>query len=172
MQELPLSQVNDFFENHLEPLVGELRPGMQPLWGQMSPQHAIEHLSFTLKGAAGVIQVPIHTPEDKLPRVRMFLLNNVLILPNFKSPILDPDTLPPLKNIGLAEAIAEFWTDWANFIAFFKANPGATTAHAVFGMLNEEEWRRFHFKHFVHHLSQFGVTTQGAHGLVPPPPKN
>jgi oxepin-CoA hydrolase/3-oxo-5,6-dehydrosuberyl-CoA semialdehyde dehydrogenase len=86
-------------------------------------------------------------------------------MPNFKSPILDREKLPDLINGSLDEAIAEFRKEWAAFNAFFSKNPAATPANAVFGPLTEDEWRRFHFKHFVHHLSQFGVTTNEAQGL-------
>jgi hypothetical protein len=171
MEELSLSQADDFFENQMENLMNQLRPGLPPLWGRMTPQHAVEHLAAVLKFSNGSLEVAVHTPPEKLPKYRQFLFYNIATVQNYKSPILDRESLPPLKHAGLDAALEEFWNEWDLFKKFFESHPFATPNNAVFGPLTYEEWRRFHFKHIVHHLTQFGVTTNEAHGLALPPLK-
>lgn len=166
MQELTLAQANDFLENHLEDLIKKLHPELPPLWGRMTPQHAVEHLAWVTAVSNGHVKLEVHTPEDDLPRYRKFLFINRAMDQGTKSPILDPDKLPKLKKPDFRSAMGWFWQEWNGFEEFFDKNPGATTNNAVFGPLTESEWRLFHFKHIVHHLAQFGVTTVEAHGLA------
>jgi len=165
MQELSLEQANDFFENHLENLMKKLTPGSHRLWGRMTPQHVVEHLAWVNMASSGKVEFQVHTPEDLLPRYRKFLFINRAMDPGTKSPILDPDQLPALQRPDFASAIGWFWQEWNGFEEFFDKNPGAKTNNAVFGPLTSDEWLRFHFKHIVHHLAQFGLTTVEAHGL-------
>jgi uncharacterized protein DUF1569 len=166
MQELDLSRANDFLDNHLKNAMDKLHSGLPPLWGMMTPQHAVEHLTEVVKASNGKVQFEVHTPAEKLPKYKRFLHHNFAMARNYKAPILPPDELLPLRNDSLESAVAGFWREWADFDTFFEKNPDATPNNAVFGPLTKDEWRSFHFKHFVHHLSQFGVTTSEAHGLV------
>lgn len=166
MQELTLAQANDFFDNHLENLIKKLNPDSPRQWGRMTPQHALEHLTTVTMASSGKIKYEVHTPEEHLSRYRKFLFINRAMDQGTKSPILDPENLPALKKPDFRSAIGAFWQEWNDFEEFFDKNPGATTINAVFGPLTESEWRLFHFKHIVHHLAQFGVTTVEAHGLA------
>jgi oxepin-CoA hydrolase/3-oxo-5,6-dehydrosuberyl-CoA semialdehyde dehydrogenase len=74
--------------------------------------------------------------------------------------------LPPLKCRDFESAVEQFFQEWKAFEEFWKNHPGASLNNAVFGPLTADEWRLFHFKHIVHHLAQFGITTVEAHGLV------
>jgi oxepin-CoA hydrolase / 3-oxo-5,6-dehydrosuberyl-CoA semialdehyde dehydrogenase len=166
MQELTLAQANDFLENQLENLMKKLTPDSPRQWGQMTPQHVVEHLAWVASASNGSVKFDVHTPEEHLPRYRKFLFINRAMDQGTKSPILDPDKLPKLKKPDFRSAMGWFWQEWNGFEEFFDKNPKATTNNAVFGPLTEAEWRLFHFKHIVHHLAQFGVTTVEAHGLA------
>ncbi len=170
MQELTLAHANAFFENQLDSLLKKLTPGAKALWGNLTPQHMVEHLTWAIDGAMERWTTPVITPADKLPQLRRFLTSNIAMRHHFQHPAMPPEgSLPPLRTPSLEAAIAEYWQRWDDFKAYYAANPGMTSMHVVFGLLNEEEWRLIHFKHVVHHLSQFGVTTVEAHGLMLPP---
>ncbi len=168
MQELTLAHANDFFENHLDGFLKKLTPDLRPLWGKMTSQHVVEHLAWVVGGSAGKWTSPVFTPAEKLPKYRLFVYTNIAIKPGFNTPLLDPGELPALALPSLDDAVEDFWQAWADFEGFFLQNPKLTPNHPVFGPLSGDEWRRFHFKHAVHHLAQFGLTTVGAHGLVMP----
>ncbi|MBI1227484.1 MAG: DUF1569 domain-containing protein [Bacteroidetes bacterium] len=172
MQELTLAHANAFFENKLDNLLRKLTPDMQPLWGKMTPHHMVEHLAWVIDGAMGKWTVTVITPEEKLPRMRQFVFSNYSISQNFRHPNMPVDGELPLLNTPSIEAAIEvFWQKWAEFDAFMAANPGMRTNHVVFGPLNYDEWLFMQFKHVVHHLTQFGLTTLEAEGLQSLPPR-
>lgn len=169
MQELTLAHANDFFENQLAGLLTKLTPDLQPLWGRLTPHHMVEHLTWAMDGAMERWKAVVVTPAEKLPKFRLFLRSNVAMRPNFQHPAMPPEgKLPALRRPNIEVAIEEFWLRWAEFDQFDQENPGKLTDHVVFGPLNADEWRLIHFKHVVHHLSQFGLTTIEAQGLVMP----
>lgn len=172
MQELTLDHVNQFIDHQLDGLLQKLTPDLAPLWGSLTPHHMVEHLTWVVEGAMGRWEVPVMTPAEKLPKLRLFLRNRFAMVHHFKHPAMPPDGgLPPLRTPSLAAAIEEFWQRWAEFEQYSQANPDILTNHVTFGPLNHEEWRLMHFKHTVHHLCQFGVTTPEENGLVPLPPR-
>lgn len=168
MQELTLAQANDFLEKQLQGFLEKLSPDTKPNWGQMTAQHMVEHLAWIVAGSARKWKVMVVTPDEKLPRYRLFVYSNIAIKPNFSAPMLAPGELPALKLPDMAAAIEAYWSAWADFEEHFKANPTDMPSHPLFGPLSSDEWRRFHFKHSVHHLTQFGVTTLDANGLELP----
>lgn len=170
MQELTLTQVNAFFENELGGLMQKLTPDIKPLWGRMTPQHMVEHLAWAIEGAMEEWEAVVVTPAEKLPKTRMFLRTNFAIRPHFPHPNMPPDgELPPLRTGSLDLAIQAFWQRWADFNQFMADNPGKQTNHVVFGPLDADEWRLMQYKHVVHHLTQFGLTTNEEQGLELPP---
>ena len=47
-----------------------------------------------------------------------------------------------------------------NKLGFYKSKgDDYTRPHNIFGYLNYHEWLWFHYKHFSHHLAQFGLIT-------------
>lgn len=172
MQELTQAQANAFFKNKLPGLLQKLTPDMQPAWGKMTSHHMVEHLAWVIDGAMENWEVTIITPEEKLPRMRQFVYSNYAISQDFKHPNMPVDgELPPLQTPNIPTAVEAFWQKWAEFDAFMAANPGKRTSHVVFGLLNYDEWRFMQFKHVVHHLTQFGLTTLEEEGLQPLPPR-
>jgi oxepin-CoA hydrolase / 3-oxo-5,6-dehydrosuberyl-CoA semialdehyde dehydrogenase len=169
MQELTLAHANDFFENELDGLLKNLTPSHQALWGQMTPQHMVEHLTWAMDGAMERWEATVITPEEKLPKLRAFLRSNLAMRHHFQHPQMPPQgELPALRLSNLEAAREEFWQRWAEYEQFALNNPDKLVDHVVFGPLNPDEWRLMHFKHVVHHFSQFGLTTVEAHGLVMP----
>ena len=50
---------------HILGRMDSLHPDTKPVWGTMSAQRMIEHLSDTLRIASGKDQFPVVVPEDK-----------------------------------------------------------------------------------------------------------
>ena len=165
MESLTITHVNQFFENNLPKLIEKLTPNLKPIWGQMTPQHVMEHLTSSIQMSNGKVNHPIFTPEDKIERAQRYLYNRWGAQRNFKSPVLDRDKLPELIHPELETAKQAFWKEWNDFEQFFKENPNEKTPNPVFGFLNEEQWRRFQFKHFIHHMTQFGLAKTEDFGL-------
>lgn len=127
-------------------------------WGQMNAQQMIEHLALATKVSNGAIDVQLssdQTRADKLKRVS--LISDRPLPQGFQNPIL-PLTPLPTETTGLEEAkqlladqIKDFMTHFAN------REEGYTRMHNMYGPLTYHEWLWFHYKHFQHHFTQFGL---------------
>jgi hypothetical protein len=125
-------------------------------FGILTPQHMVEHLTLTLKMCAGRIPIPEIVPTEKQLAGKHALLFTDLPFPKgIKGPGL-PDTLLDLRYPDLETAKEELIKSWDAYQLLFQENPTKQTPHPGFGLLNFDEWERFHAKHMDHHLSQFG----------------
>jgi hypothetical protein len=125
-------------------------------FGILTPQHMVEHLTLTLKMSAGRISIPEFEPTEKqLARKQALLFTDLLFPQGIKAPGL-PDTLLDLRFPDLEIAKAELIKSYDAYHLLFQENPTKHTPHPIFGLLNFDEWERFHAKHIDHHLGQFG----------------
>lgn len=127
----------------------------QPLWGSMSAQRMVEHLSDSLRLACGDHDIPLQIPENKVQWAQDFLKTDQPLPKNFEAVFAKPET--PVRNNNIQSAIADFKSDWRNFEGHFAAKPNSTTLHPYFGELNFELWKLMQAKHITHHLAQFGI---------------
>lgn len=126
-----------------------------PQWGKMSPQHMVEHLAFTIElSLQGSYLV---TPEEQLPKLKAFLLSEKPFPKHFKSPIIEGEDLPSLKEKDLASAKILFFSSIEGFYRFYRDNQDNISIHPIFGPLNGIEWEYFHKKHIKHHFQQFNL---------------
>lgn len=138
------------------PLLKSLKAADPGLWGNMNAWQMVEHLSDFFRLSSGAIQMPLVTPGDQLPRFRAFLHSEKPFRENTKAPVLPEEPLP-LRTASLQQALEELEEAIARFFRVFEENPGHTTTHPVFGVLNETDWIQLHHKHVTHHLRQFGL---------------
>ncbi|SDM58497.1 oxepin-CoA hydrolase / 3-oxo-5,6-dehydrosuberyl-CoA semialdehyde dehydrogenase [Catalinimonas alkaloidigena] len=153
MSELNTTQ---FLQETVPAMLDRLEAGAPRRWGKMSPQHAVEHLSYTVKLSNGKVTMAQVTPDDQLPRYREFLMSDRPFRENTVSPVMPPEP-PPLRYPDLATAKAKVKQELQDFYRYFAAHPTAQTVNPVFGPLTRDAWERFHAKHFAHHLRQFGL---------------
>jgi len=125
-------------------------------FGIFTPQHMVEHLILTLKLSSGRIPIPEIVPNEKqLAQKQALLFTDISFPQGIKIPGL-PDTLPELRFPDLEIAKTTLIMSWDAYHLVFQENPTKLTPHPRFGLLNYEEWERFHAKHIDHHLGQFG----------------
>ncbi len=147
----------NFIEPSLNAIAGKLEmitATHQPLWGQMSAQRMIEHLSDTIILSKGNHTIQLAIPEDKVERAQQFLLSEHPMPKDFNVSFATPEM--SIRNNSIEEALDEFKNAWRSFEEFFSGHKG-TTLHPYFGNLNYELWLRMHSKHITHHLAQFGI---------------
>jgi hypothetical protein len=128
----------------------------EAIFGILTPQHMVEHLTISLKLSAGKIPIPVIEPNEKQLAQKQALLFTDLPFPRgIKAPGL-PDTLLELRYPDLETAKSALIASWDAYQLLFEDNPSLLTPHPGFGLLNYEEWERFNDKHIDHHLGQFG----------------
>lgn len=137
----------------------KLHPNTPALFGTMTVQHMVEHFAYdSLQIANGRKSfTEIHTPPDKLPKVRSYMLSNNPFKEGVRNPLMS-DTLAPLQHHTLQTAISVLQEELIYFFKHFENNPTTTTRNPFFGDLNFEENVHLLHKHALHHLRQFGMT--------------
>lgn len=141
-----------------------LKSDTKPLFGKMTAQHMVEHLTITLKLSIGKIKYPTFTPSERALIAKKNLLFTELEMGKGMTPPNDTGELYPLKFPDLEKAKEALLQAWDEYIAYYEKNGSASEIHPRFGQLNKDEWNRFHFKHIMHHFKQFGVWLSDAKG--------
>ena len=146
-----------FLREEYIPLLQQLSDNEVGLWGVLSPQGMIEHMTDAFANAYGRIRLPAQTPEAILPKVRAFALSETPFKENTKNILLPDEPLPVEKQV-LEESIAELETEVNHFFETWSKNPQGIIRNPFFGDLDYEHWVGLLYKHAWHHLNQFGIT--------------
>lgn len=133
----------------------KLKQDSKPLWGSMSAQRMVEHLTDTIKIASGKVSFPMEIPEDKIEKMQAFLASDKPMARNIEVPFAKKDE--ELRNEEIELAIDEFLLEWIDFEEHFSEDENRTEPHPYYGPLNYDQWCRLHAKHLTHHLEQFGI---------------
>ena len=126
-----------------------LSPDMQPLWGRMSAAKMLAHMTDAFRMALGDLPVK----PKKIPLIGSFPFKQLVIF-----------VLPFPKNSPTAPEIISrhpeaFDVERSNAKALLSRLAGNVdyAAHPIFGSMTKSEWGALGYKHFDHHLRQFGV---------------
>lgn len=147
-----------FIEPNIELIlstVSTLDASQKPLWGAMSAQRMIEHLTESVQVSSGKIELDQITPDDKLDRMISFLESDKPMAKNIEVSFAGKDV--PLRHEELELAIDELVEEWIDFEELYASEEGLKIPHPYYGPLNFEQWLRLHSKHFTHHFEQFGL---------------
>jgi oxepin-CoA hydrolase/3-oxo-5,6-dehydrosuberyl-CoA semialdehyde dehydrogenase len=138
--------------------LAKLTEDSKPAWGNLTPQHMLEHLEYTYRIASGEIQdFEIATPEKILEKVHATLYNYEKMPQGYDFPLREKAEMAKLKHEDLATAKVRLVEARQEYLDFFKENPEVRTKNVVFGELNRFEWYLLERKHLNHHFEQFGL---------------
>ncbi len=145
-----------FLKNTLFEKLTQLSPDAAPIWGIMTPQHMVEHLSSLFLFTIEKIKDVSFFDEEKLQKNYDYLIRDKQpFRKNVKLPGLEE--LRPLRFESLEASIASLKSLVEKFYAFFADDKNKKSRHPAVGMLNFEEWEWNHYAHARHHLEQFGL---------------
>jgi hydroxymethylglutaryl-CoA reductase len=148
----------EFIEVDLEtilPILDKLSPDTKALWGKMSAQRMVEHLTDSVKVATGENPQELIVEEEKIPRMLAFLDSDKEMAQNIQVPFAKEDEV--LRHEEIELAIDEFVETFIEFEELYEQNPNLTHVHPFYGPLNFEQWKRLNAKHLTHHFKQFGL---------------
>ena len=135
--------------------LNRLSPDTRPLWGSMSAQRMVEHLTDTVRIATGKNPQELLIPEDRIDRMVLFLDSEKPMAQNMSVPFATPEM--KLRHDELELAIDEFVDEWLYFEELFESTEGHKSMHPYYGDLTYEQWKRLSEKHHTHHFAQFGL---------------
>lgn len=136
-------------------VLGKLDATTKPLWGNMSAQRMIEHLTDGISMSRGLSDFKVVVPEEKAAQLKQFLYSDKPMSQNIQVPFALPDTA--LRNTDLDDAIDEFTLAWVDYEEEREEDSEKMAIHPFYGSLTREEWLIVHAKHFTHHFKQFGL---------------
>ena len=145
-----------FFKEEYILILKKLKGNETPVFGKLSPQGMIEHMSDSIGIAYGRIKQPLHTPENLVPRFREFALSDKPFKPETKNALMN-DKPDSLRKSDITEAIVELEGEIKAFLDYYKNDPDKKALNPFFGEFNYEEWLHLLYKHAIHHLKQFNV---------------
>jgi len=138
--------------------LSKLTENSKPEWGNLTPQHMIEHLEYTYRIASGEIQdFEIATPEKILEKVHATLYNYQKMPREYDFPLREKSKMKDLKHPDLTSAKQKLMEAREEYLEYFDENPEAKTKNVVFGELNKFEWYLMERKHLNHHFEQFNL---------------
>ncbi len=145
---------DQFFKDAVPQALAGLSPDKSPKWGSMNAEEMLQHLRLGIKMSKENQQGKVSTPEAKLPAYKGFLMSNKNFGKNLDRPPYFEQKLDSLEFGALKNQLLQ---ELEQLLQFFKENPDHTSVHDSFGILNAAEWTHLHYKHFKHHLTQFGL---------------
>lgn len=146
----------NFIEPNLEtilPILEKLTQDKKPLWGKMSAQRMVEHLTDTLQIATGENPQKLVIEEEKIPRMLAFLDSDKEMAQNISVPFSDENEV--LRHEEIELAVDEFIETFLYFEELYELNPELTEIHPFYGPLNFDQWQKLNAKHLTHHFKQF-----------------
>jgi hypothetical protein len=149
-----MSFVNCDLESFLA-ILSKLEESSSPSWGMMSAQRMVEHLTDGVNMSMGNGDFMLEIPEDRTSKMVQFLDSDKPMAQNIQVSFAKPDA--PLRNADLDDAIDEFTLAWVDFEELYENQLEFTALHPYYGILDFEQWKRLHSKHFTHHFNQFGL---------------
>lgn len=127
------------------------------LWGRMDAQQMVEHLTVAINVSNGKQLVELVTPIEKIDKIKnIALLSDRPMQREIRNVALPLDPMPYV-NENLPTAKLALKSSILLFKQYFENNADKKQLHNIFGELTYHEWLWFHYKHLIHHFSQFGV---------------
>ena len=130
----------------------KLKPSTERAWGKMTAPKMIAHLTDQMTHTLGIVEATQLSGWRRNALVRNLA---IYVLPWPKGRIKGPaDAF--VTEPGEWERDLELLIGYVE--EFALQEPSATCPpHAIFGAMSRKDWGAFCWKHFDHHLRQFGV---------------
>lgn len=141
--------------SELESRLARLTADARPQWGRMNAAEMCCHMADSIRMALG--EKPCDDVSSFASRTFLRPLA-VHLLPVPKN----LPTLPELNKEKLGTPATEFESDRATLLELLDrmctlGDDHAWGPHGKFGPMTRKEWGKLTYKHFDHHLRQFGV---------------
>ncbi len=149
-------ELTHFFNTSLTTGLGKLKTDSKAKWGTMTAKQMLMHLIQSSK----MMHFGNNTlliKEKYIEKAIAFLYSDKeikkgLVVPNDIGFNFDENI-----NEDIEKLKGELRKSTNNMLAFLNENTDFKAIHPFFGELNTKQWILFQRKHYMHHLSQFGL---------------
>lgn len=147
----------DFLKGDAVNLFKTLQIDTPNSFGKMNVLQMLEHVAEWVSISSGKIKFELQTPEDQLPKWKVFLMSDKEMRPNTPNSLMSNE--PPIANhTNIIVACDAIQNEINTYFNRFEGKELETETHPFFGPLNYEEWAILHGKHLRHHLRQFNIS--------------
>ena len=151
---LPAAMKTIFKDSDRQAMLGRIDavpPDAAPLWGTMNASQMLSHLVQSGKMAAGELPTRPLRLLLRFTPIRQFI---IYVMP-FPKGVGTAKELMPVNGAELEASRAELH----RLLDTLARSRNATSwpEHPAFGRLNGREWGVLVYRHFDHHLRQFGA---------------
>ncbi len=146
-----------FFTEKVPAALGRLNDETPAKWGEMSAAEMLDHLRKGVELSLGAVEAKQSSKEEHLPKLRSYLMGPKPFPPGSPAPVEFEEMASRHHERSLEELKLDLMKALIDMLAYLEKHPDHQAVHPVFGKLNVEEWQQLHYKHFRHHLSQFGL---------------
>jgi uncharacterized protein (TIGR00369 family) len=149
----------DFLKNQVPASLSKLGSDTKPKWGTMRPQDMVEHLITVVKSSYKIPYSADKQPSAQQDQYKQYFLYQPNKYPqNIQSPFHKAG-VPAWEYVDLESAKRGVEDEIDKLFGFFSIpeNQDLSFYHTFFGRVNFDEIKRFHYKHTLHHLEQFGL---------------
>jgi hypothetical protein len=137
--------------------IDKFEPHLQPIFGQMSPQHILEHLIPSLHLSTGKRKIEFKGNDEMASKVKAALIHSDAEMPmGVKNPLLK-DVPEDLVYTTIDEAKQALKNELNHFYIYKSNHPDASSIHPRMNVLTIDEWAKLHSKHFSHHFKQVSL---------------
>lgn len=152
-----MTEPDQFLRETVPGVIAHLNVDTVPLWGSMNATEMIQHLRLAIQMSLYNQDGSISTPPEKVESYRRFLMSDRPLGKNQPRP---PYFEKALDHQELAQLKKNFLSELEQLLQYFEEHPDHRSNHDAFGTLAVEEWKQLHYKHFRHHLVQFGLIAE------------
>lgn len=145
-----------FFTHDYISYLKKLNGAEKGMFGVLSPQGMIEHMTDSFAIGWGRIKEPAQLSEDVMVKARSFALSEKEFKPGTKNSLMT-ETPAALRKTNINDAIHELDQEIHAFINYYKNNPQGVVTNPFYGDLNYDQWLHLLHKHAIHHLKQFNL---------------
>jgi len=136
--------------------LGALAADANPKWGRLTLDGVIDHLVGFYEYSMG--------EGEPLPLLHQFrfrkiigfgMMNGIISIPkNVRFRKKDGTVAPIIQTKADADRLLEVQEE---FIVCVERRDRDFRAHPVLGTFTPQQWQKFHYRHNLHHLNQFGA---------------
>lgn len=155
-----LEEKADFLRRSYLPLLQAIDPVQPPLFGKLSAQGAVEHMSDSFRIANGRELHDCDAPEERIEKMHAFVRSDKPFREGTPNPMLGTEPAA-LRWASMGDALAELQDEVNAFFDLFAQDRHKLVTNPIFGDLDYELWVLLLHKHAWHHLRQFGVRPAG-----------
>ncbi|AFM06042.1 hypothetical protein Fleli_3730 [Bernardetia litoralis DSM 6794] len=152
-----IAEAKRFLQTTIPAATSKLLAVTKPHWGKMSAQHMIEHLYTAVVSSTIIKNTPPIPPNSRQEEFKNILIYSVEpMAKNLDNPAFRFG-LPEYTNPTIIEAKTKLLSSLERFFEIYQGKDDAYNFNPFLGDLQAQEILIFHYKHFKHHYTQFGL---------------